>query len=161
MFPSEAIRVVVNTPSKVVIVDPPYYSLGTWMLFLASCTMIICFILLRRSIMPPVTLLLLFVTLGLGLFGGYLISSRTTTTLTKEEGWLKSQRELYGIKRPETGVRLSDIRRVTVETVQYNHRLMLIMKSGDNFAVGDGSNRQGYYGAADAINDFIGAPRAQ
>ena len=158
MFPPEAIRVVVNTPSKVVIVDPPYYSLGAWMLFLASCALVIGVVLLVRSIAPPIAWLLFLVTVGLGLFGSYLITSKTTITLTREDGWLKSQKEYLGMKRPETGLRLTDVRRVTVETVRYSHRLVLIMKSGDSFAVEDGSNRQGYYGAADAINDFLGVP---
>lgn len=159
MFPPEAIRVVVNTPAKVVIVDPPYYTLGTWMLFLALCALLATGFFLARNIAPPVGWLFLLVTLGLGLFGAYLVTSKTTITLTRDDGWLKSQKEFWGMKRPETGVHIADVQRVTVETMKYSHRLVLIMKSGDSFAVEDGSNRQGYYGAADAINGFLGVPK--
>lgn len=161
MFPPEAIRVVVNTPSKVVIVDPPYYSLGTWMLFLGLCALLAGVFLASRSSVPVAGWLFILVAVGLGLFGTYLISSKTTITLTRDDGWLKSQREYWWIKRPDTGVRIADVRRVTVETMKYSHRLVLVMKSGEGLAVEDGSNRQGYYGAADAINDFLGVPKTE
>jgi len=156
MFPPEAIRVVVNTPSKVVIVDPPYYSFGTWMLFLGLCALLAGAFLIARSSVPAAGYLFLLVTLGLGLFGSYLITSKTTITLTRDDGWLKSRKEFWGMKRPETGVHIADVQRVTVETMKYSHRLVLIMKSGDTFGVEEGSNRQGYYGAAEAINGFLG-----
>ena len=159
MFPPESIQVLENTHAKVVILDPPYYSFGTWILFLATCALVIGVVLVVRDVGTPFALLPFVIALVLALFGSYLATKKTTYTFSREDGLLRIQKQVWGRNRPETALRISDIRRATVETDKFSHILIIVLNSGESFSLGDGSNRQGYYGAADAINDFLGAPR--
>lgn len=159
IFPPEAIQVIENSQSKVVIVDPPSYSFGLWILFLATCALALAIVLLVKGLGVGFAAIPLVVAILLAAFGSFLATSKSTYTLSRQEGTLKIEHYAWGTKRRESALRLSDIRRATVETFQYSHILTLILNSGETFNLGDGSNRQGYYGAADAINDFLGVPR--
>lgn len=159
MLPPEAIQVIENSQSKVVIVDPPNYSFGLWLLFLATCALAVGIVLLVRGLGVGFAALPFGVALALAAFGSFLATSKSTYTLSRPDGTLKIEHFAWGMKRKESSLRLSDIRRATVATFQYSHILTLVLNSGEDFSLGDGSNRQGYYGAADAINDFLGVPR--
>ncbi len=159
MLPSEAIQVIENSQMRVVVVDPPYYSFGVWVLFLATCALAIAVVLLVRGVSVGFAAIPFVIALSLAAFGSFLATSKTSYTLSRQDGLLRIQSSAWGMKRKETTMPLADVRRVTVETFQYSHILTVILKSGESFNLGDGSNRQGYYGAADAMNDFLGAPR--
>jgi hypothetical protein len=159
VLPTEAIQVIENSQMRVVIVDPPSYSFGLWVLLLATCALAVAVVLLVRGMGVGSAAIPFFIALSLAAFGSFLATSHTTYTLSRQDGLLRIQSSAWGVRRKETAVRLADIRRVTVETVDYSQILTVVLNSGESFNLGNGSNRQGYYGAADAINDFLGAPR--
>ena len=158
MFPPEAIQVLEHSQSRVVILDPPYYSFGTLMLCFGLATLAGGIFFTVRHLMAAFTVVLFVLTIALLLFGSYLATKKSTITLSREDGLLHIQRQFWGIKRPEASLRTADVRRVTVETLKYSRTLTVVMKSGESYALGDGSDRQGYQAAADAINDFLGVP---
>jgi hypothetical protein len=159
MFPSDAIQVIENSAAKVVILDPPAYAFGVWILFLATCTLAGAIALLVNDLGVGFAAIPVVIALSLAAFGSYLATSKTVYTLSKQDSLLRTQNYRWGMKSKETALRLADIRRVIVETIQYSHILTIVLNSGENFNLGNGSNRQGYFGAADAINDFLGVPR--
>jgi hypothetical protein len=159
MIPSSAIQVVENTHARVVVLEPPYYSFGALLLFFALGMLVLGTVLLSRRNMAIIVYTFFLTGTLLGLFGAYLATKKTTFTLSRDDGLLRVQTCAWGIRRSERVVSLDDIRRVTVETYKYTHVLTVVLNSGESFGVGDGSNRQGYYGAADIMNDFLGAPR--
>jgi hypothetical protein len=160
IFPSNAIRVIESSSSRLVILDPPYYGFGVWLFFLAAVTLGVAVLVAHGAGLRFAAIPLVF-ALFLAAFGLFGLTGKTTYTLSRGDGLLHIQKYSWGIKRRETRLRLADIRRVTVETWQYSHILTVILNSGESFNLGNGSNRQGYYGAADAINDFLGVPRQQ
>ena len=164
MFPSESIQVLENTPSRVVILDPPNYAFGTYMLVLGACGAAIAIFLLYRRSLLPLGWMLMLIGFLLGVFGFYLLTNKRVITLSRSEGTLKIEKSAWGATRLQAMVPLNTIQRATVETVKYSRILMVVMRSGESYALGDGSNRQGYYGAENAINGFLGvavAPSAQ
>jgi hypothetical protein len=111
-----------------------------------------------RNMMTAFAVILLLLTVALFVFGSYLSTSKTTITLAREDGLLRIQKQVWGFKKPEASLRIADIRRAAVETLKYSRTLTVVMKSGESYALNDGSDRQGYQGAVDAINDFLGSP---
>lgn len=161
MFPSESIQVLENTPSRVVILDPPNYSFGAYMVFLAVCGLAVAvFLFYRRSLLPLGWMLTLVAAL-LGTFGIYLLTNQRLITLSRAEGTLKIRKSAWGISRVQAEIPFNTVQRAAVETVKYSRILIVVMKSGESFALGDGSNRDGYYGAENAINNFLGVAAEQ
>jgi cobalamin biosynthesis protein CobD/CbiB len=161
MFPPEAIEVLERTDSRLIILDPPYYSFGAWVLFLGATSLAIGIVLLVRHAIPPLAWMLSGLSVLLFLFGSYLFTNKTSITLSRNDGMLTVQNAFWGINRPQSTLPLTDIRRATVETLKYARTIIVVMKSGQSFALANGSNRDGYYGAADAINSFLGVPTTQ
>ncbi|HUA20142.1 MAG TPA: hypothetical protein VMB25_15445 [Bryobacteraceae bacterium] len=137
------------------ILDPPSYSAGAWIVFIAVCVGLVGLFLLFRGFLPAMGMLLL-VSFGLGALGAYLMTSKRVITLSRADGTMKIASSAFGRNKLEATFPLDQIRKVVVENVHFTHSLVAVTKSGDSFPLGDGSNRQGYYGAADAINDFLG-----
>lgn len=157
MFPSEAIQVLENSSSGVVILDPPYYSFGAYMFFLAICMGGLAYFLLSRGgVLASIGLPFIVLAIALAVFGSYLLTSKRLITLSRSDGVLRIEKSTWGMRRLESTIPLDQIRRVTVENVRFSHYIVAVMKSGESFRLGDGSNRQGYYGAVDAINSFLG-----
>jgi hypothetical protein len=158
ILPPEAIQIIESDPLRLVILDPPNYSFGIWLLVLATGALALGIVVARNTgigfgIIP------LLVALGLAVFGSYLATSKRTYILSRQDGLLRIEKYAWGMKGKETSLPISNIRRVTVENIRFNHILTVVLKSGNSFNLGDGSNRQGYFGAADAINDFLGVAR--
>lgn len=157
MFPSEAIQVLENTPSRVVILDPPYYSLGAIILIVAICIgSVACFLLFRGGVLTFIGLPFIVMAVILTVFGSFLLTSSRLITLSRSEGVLRIERSKWGMKSLEATIALNQIRRAAVGNVHFSNFIVIVMQSGESFRLGEGSNRQGYYGAVDAINHFLG-----
>lgn len=154
MLPPEAIRVIENSRTRLVVLDPPFYSFGLWLAFLAAVALVLMFVVAVKIRLAFGVIPLIF-AIVLGGLGSFLCTNRTVYTFSRENGTLRTQNYAWGMKRNDTSLPLDSISRVTVETIQYNHVLTVILTSGESFNLGNGSNRQGYYGAADAINNFL------
>ncbi len=156
MFPPEAIQVLERSPSRVAILDPPYYSAGALVLFFAVIVGGVAIFLFYRGFVPPVAVMLSLICLALGAFGSYLTTSKRMISLSRADGMLRVQKGAFGMSHPESAVPLDQIRKAIVENVRYTHTLVIVMKSGDVYSLGNASDRQGYFGAAEAINDLLG-----
>ena len=156
MFPSEAIQVLENSPSGVVILDPPYYSFGAYMFFLALCSGGLAYFLYHRQILASLVPMLAVLALALAGFGSFLFTSKRLISLSRSDGMLRVERSKWGVKSLESTLALNQIRRTTVGSVRFNNFIVVVMQSGESFKLTDGSNRKGYYGAVDAINHFLG-----
>jgi hypothetical protein len=156
IFPPEAIQVIERTP-RVVIVDPPYYSFGSWTLFLAVLSLGLAIFLYSRDLMVPGGWLALLFALGLAIFGTFLVTSQSRITLSHKDGMLIVEKTSFGMTRTQATMKLSDIKRAVVGTAKYSHMIMVVLIDGQEYALGAGSNRQGYHGAVEAINDYIRA----
>jgi hypothetical protein len=156
LFPPEAIQVVERSPLRVVIIDPPYYSAGAWILFFAVCVGLAASFLWYRGYLPPLAGMLLLVFLGLSVFGLYLMTSKRVISLSRTDGILRIEKGAFGMSHPEAAVPLDQIQKAIVENVRFAHSLVVVMKSGQAFSLGGSSDRQGYFGAAEAINALLG-----
>ena len=87
MLPPEAIQVI-DRQTKVVIVDPPSYAFGLWVLFLAACVAV-AIVLLARGLGVGFAALPFVVALALAAFGSFLATSKSTYTLSRQDGTLK------------------------------------------------------------------------
>jgi len=159
MLPPEAIQVIENTPSRVVILDPPNYSFGAWLLFMAVVVGGIAAFLFLRGFLPELSAILLLVFVALAAFGAYLMTSKRLISLSRSEGVLTVEKGTWGRSHLEATIPLERIRRADVQNIGYAHSIAIVMQSGEEFSLSDGSNRQGYSGAVDAMNDFLGGSR--
>jgi hypothetical protein len=154
-LPFEAIQVLEHTPSRVVILDPPYYSLAIIVLAFAACAgAVAAFLYLRQMVVPSALLLLIFLVLA-G-FGSFLMTRKRLISLDRSNGLLKIEKTTWGVSSVQATLPLDQIQKAIVENVRYTHSLVVVVKSGEAFALGGSSDRQGYFGAVDAINDFLG-----
>src|SRR5205085_10392741 len=85
MLPSEAIRVLEHAPSRVVILDPPYYSFGVYLLVLALCSAGAAYALLSRSLIPPLAWMLVLLAVALSAFESYLLTSHRRLILSRAD----------------------------------------------------------------------------
>jgi len=160
MLPPEAIQVIESSPTRLVILDPPFYSFGLWLAFLAALAFALTIVVALKIRLGFGVVPLVFAIVLAGI-GSFLCTAKTVYTLSRSDGALRTETYAWGIKRGESKLPLETIRRVNVETIEYNHILTVILNTGESFNLGNGSNRQGYYGAADAMNNFLGVPVQQ
>ena len=163
MFPSSAIQIVEQTQSRLVILDPPDYVLGSVILCfgLAGLVAVGLFFLFSRNINAPLALLASIPLLAFLCLGLYLLTGRTRVILSRNDGLLTLENQHFGLSPKQQSMPLDQIRRGVVETIRFNRRVVLVLRSGETVPLGDASNRDGYYAAADAINDFLGVPSQQ
>jgi hypothetical protein len=163
MFPSSAIQVVEQTHSRLVILEPPEYLAGTIVLCfgLAGTAAAGAWLAFSRNVRAPLALASCVATLPFVFLGWYLLTSQTSVIFSRDEGVLKIENRSFGRLRDQQSISLSEIRRAVVETVRYNRRVILILRSGQVFPLGDASNGEGYYAAADAVNEFLGVRSEQ
>jgi hypothetical protein len=156
MFPSEAIQVLERSPSRVVILEPPYYSMGIWLFFLALLFGAAAAFLFYKGFLPALGIMFGLVVLGLGVFGTYLMTSKRLITVSRADGLLEVRTSSFGRTRVEGTLALDQVRKVVVENNRYANSLVVVKKSGEALSLDNGTNREGYYGAAEAINELLG-----
>jgi cobalamin biosynthesis protein CobD/CbiB len=161
MLPSSAIQVIEHTQSRLVILEPPEYLTGTIVLCfgLVGIAAAGAWLALSRSARVTFVLVSCFAILPFVFLGWYLLTSQTSVILSRDEGVLRIEHRSFGRLRDQQGIPLNQIQRAVVETVRYNRRVVLVLTTGQVFPLGDASNEEGYYPAADAINDFLGVQR--
>jgi hypothetical protein len=160
MFPPETIQILERGQSRVVVSDPPYYTFAAIVIAFAVLLIIVGAVLILRTPLPQAGWIVVAVALIPTVVGLYMATSSTLITLAKDDGLMRIQRHSWGMRRAEQTVRSADIQRVTVERARNARLLVIVTKSGASIPAGNGSNRQGYYGAAEAINEFLGVPAA-
>ncbi len=163
MLPPSAIRVIENSSTRLVILDPPYYSLAFNFLLLCAVSGIGFFILTRTKIYAMMrirwfipTLIIFFALIAVGL-----LLSRSYITFSKDAGKMSVRRLVVGIPRGRVEVPLDQIKYATVENFMGARVVTVVLKSGGTIRLGNFTDQGGQFGAVDAINDFLGQPRGK
>jgi hypothetical protein len=156
MIPSSAIQVVEHTPSRLAILDPPYYLIG-WC-FLVVGVSVAIFVLLRggrsgwieNSRWTSSLLGVPFLLIGFGF-----LTSKTTAVFSRESQMMTINSSRFGISH-KVEVPLSSIRSANVVTGSNTRRLIVVLDSGTTINLTGLTDKQGQYPAMNAINDFLG-----
>lgn len=158
MIPSSAIRVVESSSSKLVIFDPPYYAFAVQLFIMCAISAVGYFIFTRTQLYQemrykwfPLAIIGGFVLLALGM-----ASSRAYITLSRETGKMTIRRWICGIPRGQSEIDLAKIRRASVENSQGARVITVVLTDGSAIQLGSFTDQGGQFGAADAINHFIG-----
>ena len=162
MLPSSAIRIVESSPSRLVIFDPPYYSLGLALLLGAAFGAALWFLPRSHSNGKGFSWWIPLLVSPFLLGGIGLLTSATRVVLSADEGTVRisSCYFLFYCGNQEFG--FGDLQGVRVETSEGYRSLVFLTKSGETFSLGGFSSRAGYYEAEAAINAFLSkASRAQ
>jgi len=161
MLPSSAIRVIENTSSRLVILNPPYYSLGFNFLLLCTVSALGFFLLTRTKIYTMMkfrwiipSIICVFVVVALSL-----LFSKSYITFSKETGKMLVQRWSAGIPRGTVEVPLDQIKYVTVENFSGARTMTVVLTNGDTVRLGNFTDQGGEFGAVDTINGFLGRSR--
>jgi hypothetical protein len=156
MLPSSALKVVDQSPAKLVIVDPPNYLVGFILGVVAVLILAVAIFLFRyhdaRRIGAYFGIALSLLFLFIAAWSG---TGETTLTLSRDTGILEVQPTSLGSADHATQIPLSKIKRANVETLPSTRRLVLILDAAEPVTLVDASGRDGYYQAADAINNFL------
>jgi len=157
MFASSVMHVVESTPTRLVILDPPYY-LGGGILVLIG--IILGAVLLNLRIQNS-TRVAMIVTIPIFVAGIGALTSQTTMTFSRETGTASIQRHWFGIPRNKIEVPLDSVRYATVQTQRGSRRFAIVLSSGRVLAPGSATTQGGEYDVTNAINDFLkGSPQA-
>ncbi len=159
IFPSSAIHVVIRTSDRLEILDPPRYSVGAIALIIGMG--FLWFVTARkRSTTLPLNWAQIAIAIGITLAGLILITASGRIILSRSSGTLIIERQFLGIHLFPVQIRLSDIRSAKVESRSGPRRkIVLILQSGQPISVGTLTGQAGHYESANAINDFLGAPK--
>lgn len=175
-MPSWSLQVVENTPTRLVIVEPPPH----WMAGLVAG---VGLILLVIAILNPAAFLMSKMTARMSmpqegvqignlaaqvvrwvlvlaaspflLLGWGILNSDIRATLDRPSRLLTVERRTFGLRR-NVEIPLEQLDRATVEAGRTSRRVVVMLKSGAAVRVTGYSNRQGHYAVAKAINDFLG-----
>jgi hypothetical protein len=157
MFPFSPVQVVEQTPSRLVVVDPPYYLAGICLT--AASLLLAAFLWMQvddadpqgRIGWPALVMAAPFLLIGL-----LLLTNVTTATLSRASNTLRIDRSYLGMVLRRREFPLSEVRCASVGTDQQTRRLAFVLVSGEEVWLGSFTDRKGYYAAADAINAFLG-----
>jgi hypothetical protein len=153
MFSSSAIHVIEQTGDRLVVTDPPYYTLGWCLVGLALVTLVFRYFVSASSthLWPGFLLAVPFLLAGVGL-----LTSDTTFTFSRSAGTVVIDKRTFGIVRPVREVPLRNIQSARVETGRNSRRLVLVLESGGTIPMGTLTSQQGQFQAANAINRILG-----
>jgi hypothetical protein len=159
MLPSSAIRVIENGSSRLVILDPPYYSFAAQMLLMSALATLAFLALTRTEIYKEMRykwwvpmIISGFIVLAMAM-----LASRAYITLSRESGRMTIRRWICGIPQARIEFPLDTIRYATVENFSGARVVTVVLKSGEAVQLGNFTDQGGQFGAVDAINDFLGS----
>ena len=161
-MPSWAIQVVEQSPSRLVIAEPAPAWIGGPVLGIGLILVVVAIFKPGAFLMSPMAARVVRGVLALAampflLLGWGILKSDWQATLDRPSGLLTVERRTFGARR-SAEFRLAEIDRATVEAGRASRRVVVMLKSGAAVRVTGYSNRQGHYGVAKAINDFLGRP---
>jgi hypothetical protein len=160
ILPSSAIQVVTQTSERLEILDPPRYLAGAVAVVVGVGLLWLG--LRKRDTAVPIHWPYIVLALAAIFVGLALITGRGYIVLSRSEGTLTIQKQYFGVYSFPVRIRLGDIRSAVVESDSDtgHHKMILVLRSGEPVSVGTYTGQAGHYAAADAINDFLGVPKA-
>ena len=156
MVPFSAIKILENSPTQLVVNDPPYYIAGA--AFLVASLAVSCLGFLRSgnepgsrigwpSLVMAAPFLIIAIVLG---------TYQTTLTFSRASGNLTVTRTSVFLWKRSEQIPLSSVERSYVSANDNSRRLNIVLSSGRIIGVGTHTDRQGYFDADAAINAFLG-----
>ncbi|HLW86633.1 MAG TPA: hypothetical protein VKR60_15555 [Candidatus Sulfotelmatobacter sp.] len=153
---SSALRVAENTPTRLTVVDPPFYWVGFVFLFLGLILVLACFSAASQPNAPKairsvgIFFALLFLIPGL-----WVSTDRTTLIFSRDSGTLSVIQQRMLLYHHTQEVPLRDVMRVDVEAGRGTRRLVVLMSSGGGIGIGGHTTQVGQYEVAKTMNDFL------
>ncbi len=158
MLSSSAIRILENTPARLVAYDPPYQVFG-WLFIFCGCFIAALMVFVTVKAHPGKIILIGYLgALAFGLIGLGALTNDSTVTLSRQTGTLLVESRFYGTHRSGTSIPLTEIQSAVVRSVKNLNRVVLILKSGPEIPLTSATDRNGYAALADAINWFLHYP---
>lgn len=158
MLGASAIRVIEQTPARLVVLEPPYtvgYVLAVggilWLL-------IAWFILSGPRARAWAYLALMGPGLLLALAGFATATWTRTVTFSRPSGQILTQSRVFGISLGASSRPLSEAVYADVVQIDVTRNIMLHLHSGSAVPLFTNSDRHGQYEAAHAINQFLTNP---
>lgn len=162
MLPSSALHVVERTPTKLIVMNPPYYWIGLIFLLIGLFLTLGMFAKGPAGTRAGLNWVALIFAVPFLLFGLAQLTGGTIATFSRERNNLIVVKRYFGISRKLTEVPLPSVRRAVVEGGgRRTQRLVIIAGSGNPVALGGYTTQAGYYEVADAINGFLSQKSAQ
>jgi len=164
-MPSWTIQVVEQSPSRLVIAESAPAWIGGPVLGIGLILVVIAILnpgafLMSQMAARVVRGVLVLAAMPCLLVGWGILKSDMQATFDRPSGLLTVERRTFGVRR-SAEFRLAEIDRATVEAGRASRRVVVMLKSGAAVRVTSYSNRQGHYGVAKAIHDFLGRPSSR
>lgn len=163
VLPSSDIRILERSADRLVVLDPPFFAAGLFVLGFAAVVLAVPFAFRSYPRWSALFWATVAATVPIATMGLVLLTSMTTITFNSGTGMVSISRELFWIHRMRTGPTLNEISRAMVVDGQGRriglHYLRLVLKSGETVNLGGYSSQEGHQMVADAINGFLGNRR--
>lgn len=155
MFGSSAIRVIQETPSTLVVIEPSHA--GGWILIGAGVVWFIgAFFLIGLSKTKLLGyLVMLLPPLLMALAGTAAVTMNTRAIFSKADNRVTVDDKIFGISMDHVEVPLSDVQYAEVIHIDVTRNVLLHLNSGKVVHIGGNSDRSGHYEATHAINTFL------
>jgi len=160
MLSSSALRILENTPARLVAYDPPYQAFGWLFLFFGCClAMLMVFVMIKTH--PGKILFIGYLpALIFGVIGLGALLNDSTITLSRQSRSLVIENRFYGMRSSRAPIALTDIQSAAVRSVKNLNRVVVILKSGEEIPLTSATDRDGYGILAQDINRFLANPNA-
>ena len=159
MFPSSALHVVENSSSRLVVVNPPSYGIGS--LFLIIGLLILYATLSAPKVLawPRRLILVAIFALPFLLVALAQLGSGSTLVLDRDSNTATVRTRVMAYPLHTTVLSLADVRQAIVEAGRGTRRLSLQTRNGSIVPLGLGHSTQaGQFEMAAAINQFLRKP---
>jgi hypothetical protein len=152
---SSAIQVINRSASEMMILDPPYYTLGGVFLVLSSALVLwILIVSLRSGFQLRILGFSALFALPPMVLGLVLVTGKTTTVFSRRSDTMIVDHRWLGIFTSRQQYPLTSVRRAVVEGGR-GRTLAVLLEAGSPVVLASRTDRDGYYEAADAINKFL------
>lgn len=157
MFPSSALHVVERTPSRLVILNPPYYWVGG--IFLVVGLFIVAAVLVPQKgpdLGSSTKLIGVLFAVPFLAVAAWLLTNRTTVTFSRDTGAMTVDHARFGFHHSRLQIPIEDVDKASVAPMHAGSwRLEVMLRSGEPVMIGGQTTQKGYFDTAKAINDFL------
>jgi len=159
MYPFNPIQVIESTPTRLVLVDPPFYLAGGAFTLIALAVAATG-LWTDYDRMPPERIgwPALVLAVPFALIAAALMAGSTKLTLSRDNMRFQLTRTYFGIYRKETVLPLEELQSASVVSTEGTRQLQLHLRNGRTMTMGAFTDRKGYVDSAMAIDAFLKLP---
>jgi hypothetical protein len=154
MIRSSAIQILENSPARLVVYDPPYEVFGWFFIGAGLFVALIAIIVVLRSSSKAARWFFLGAVPFI-LFGIAALSMDSFITFSYESGLMSLQKRLFGRSMSQQTFPLDSVVSAIVKSNKDTSQIVLLLKSGEEFRLTSGTDRDGYFAATEAMNVFL------